>query len=318
MLQITTDNDLPQTPGKFLSTQTQSLTPQLRRMKERVVFGDILSPLRKTPQEKKRPIWGDTWQLLNTPTHPSVCPEKIINPFRIPKISEREKNVVVASKVVKPKYKTQPKIKSVVVCAGRKSLNRINRTSASARSHKQPNEIKVNTVGDKVCAKEEEKEARAVSNTQSIAVASHSTVCTEKEEEKETAKLTDARTITNQFSSTHTQPILQNHNFAHEITVQIQNDQFDAHDNNNRNVNKTITEVDDCVKRTSTADRTQIILSNKYVPKDVHLAIFVDKSKHISKNKLKKITRNLVTQYEMKKNETEKNDSQIETNMNMK
>lgn len=87
-----------------------------------------------------------------------------------------------------------------------------------------------------------------------------------------------------QIRNTHSKgPIVEMHNFEREIRVEITNTQ-----------RQPIVEKE---VANQASDGTRIIdLRNKNVPKGVHLAIAVDKNKRLSKNALKKITRNLANQ----------------------
>lgn len=111
------------------------------------------------------------------------------------------------------------------------------------------------------------------------------------EEESNVSFVTSNRQICN---SSATSAIIERHNFESELRIKVKNDQH-----------RPITEVERQIvdslqkkeEKKSTADGTRVIeLRYKNVPQGVHLAIAVDKSKFLSKNALKKITRNLAKQ----------------------
>lgn len=102
------------------------------------------------------------------------------------------------------------------------------------------------------------------------------------------------RTITQDVARTshedgeHTH-IVERHNFARELQIEVKND--------NRPITQVERHIVDNFEQSNKAPQTRIItLNNKNVPPGVHLAIAVDKSKYLSKNALKKITRNLASQ----------------------
>lgn len=113
----------------------------------------------------------------------------------------------------------------------------------------------------------------------------------------ETPTFTNTRTSTiiNAPNTTQTKSIVERHNFAQEIKITVKNN-----NNNTISSNSTATSVEKSVVdklEPTPAERTKIItLNNKHTPNNVYLAIAVDKNKYLSKNALKKITRNLASQ----------------------
>lgn len=114
-------------------------------------------------------------------------------------------------------------------------------------------------------------------------------------------KRTHSPTQEQQQLSTH--PILgrlcnvQRHNFAQELKITVNNNNNNNSINNSSTANIIEKNVVDNFSRTPAEQHTKVItLNNKHVPKNVYLAIAVEKNKHLSKNALKKITRNLASQ----------------------
>lgn len=111
------------------------------------------------------------------------------------------------------------------------------------------------------------------------------------EEESNVCLVNSNRQICNAAT---TGPIVERHNFEREIRIKVKNDQRRPTTEVERRIVDSLHEKE---KEKSTADGARVIeLRNKNVPQGVHLAIAVDKSKFLSKNALRKITRNLVNQ----------------------
>lgn len=76
------------------------------------------------------------------------------------------------------------------------------------------------------------------------------------------------------------QAITEKHNFAHDITITLENN------NNNKEseISKTEQHVVDNIEQTALHEHTRVItLNNKYAPSDVMLAVAVKKDKYLSK-----------------------------------
>lgn len=110
-----------------------------------------------------------------------------------------------------------------------------------------------------------------------------------------TNALTNTRTTT-VVNASDTEAIVQRHNFAQDLKITVNNNNNNSI-NNNSTANIIEKNVVDNFSRTPAEQHTKVItLNNKHVPKNVYLAIAVEKNKHLSKNALKKITRNLASQ----------------------
>lgn len=93
--------------------------------------------------------------------------------------------------------------------------------------------------------------------------------------------------ITAQPRASSTDSIVQKHNFASEISITFDNKPSTS-------ANKAIeNSVCDIIDQPESIKTRIIKLNNKFVQKGVHLAIAVEKNTFLSKNALKKITRNL-------------------------
>lgn len=92
-------------------------------------------------------------------------------------------------------------------------------------------------------------------------------------------------------TSSSNSAIIEKHNFASEIRIEVNADQHRTNSEAERQIAKSLE-----TNESKPPVGTRVInLFNKHVPKGVHLAIAVDNTKRLSKNALKKITRNLAS-----------------------
>ena len=112
----------------------------------------------------------------------------------------------------------------------------------------------------------------------------------DKEEESHIHLLQQNRSIRNLANAND---IVERHNFERDLRIEVKGNIRPT----NSIENKIIESLSQTTTTTTASNGTRIInLNNKNVPKGIHLAIAVDKNRYLTKNALKKITRNLANQ----------------------
>lgn len=288
VIELQTIEPLPITPGKYIvlpPTHQSPLTPKINTIRKELIWQRVISPLSKTPT----------------------------NALEITAFAAFKQPAAIERQVIEPR---QYELASVDVRANEQTSIHTHAQNSFSRS--RTTNTKIKSIGLVTDSRTLAAKIVKPKNHQSQANAS-SGKC------KETNALTASRTtalVKSVSSHTNAQSIVERHNFSHDIKITLKNnnktpstassverrvvdtlyataDRNKVTTLNNNNTPSIASNAKGQVVDTlnESADRTRIItLNNKYTPNDVYLAVAVKKDKFLSKNALKKITRNLASQ----------------------
>lgn len=317
----TSSTHIFKTPTKQTYTNKESLTPEVKRIFSRTIqVIEPLSPLSKTPIRKIH----EHQHNIHTSIQPKHTHTHNTNIHLSARSATNSKDTNASSSIARAPHARTFKEQQSIVSNNRtrfqphahvtntRKRNKAKTVNSRSQSFAQKKRTQANTSRSLTAtsqtrtltqiktstSRSHTAKSHTLTHTQAKKIASNSTFIRAQTHKQINHSTFASKTAGRQTTTNDAHTLTQVNTITPEsITVTISNT---AHTSTNTE-NQTVVKEPQVVNKNSNSNlvppNTRIItLGNKNVPEGVHLAIAIDKNKFLSKNALKKITRNLLSQ----------------------